>query len=50
MTREYVTVKGIGLWEDLGDIAENSPEAETIYYLYVTDAQERLVGVVSCAN
>ncbi len=48
MTREYVTVKrDWSVGKTLEILREIAPEAETIYYLYVTDDQERLVGVVS---
>ncbi|NLP17516.1 MAG: magnesium transporter [Firmicutes bacterium] len=48
MTREYVTVKrDWSVGKTLEILRKIAPEAETIYYLYVTDAQERLVGVVS---
>ncbi|NLJ34434.1 MAG: magnesium transporter [Firmicutes bacterium] len=48
MTKEYVTVKrDWSVGKTLKILREIAPGAETIYYLYVTDDQERLVGVVS---
>jgi magnesium transporter len=48
MTNEYITIKSNWTVEEaLQRLREKAPGAETIYYLYVTDNQERLVGVVS---
>lgn len=48
MTIDYVTVKADhtagGVIEQL---RRESPDAESVYYLYVTEADERLVGVLS---
>jgi magnesium transporter len=48
MTSEYITVKRDWTVEEtLCRLRQLAPGAETIYYLYVSDARERLVGVVS---
>jgi magnesium transporter len=48
MTNEYVTLKSDWTAEEaLRRLRKEAPGAETIYYLYVTDNQEKLVGVVS---
>lgn len=48
MTDEFITLRGFWtVQQALGELREKAPGAETIYYLYVTDAEDRLVGVVS---
>ncbi len=48
MTKEYITVrKDISIYQAIEDLREKSNEAETIYYVYVVDKDERLVGVLS---
>lgn len=48
MTTEFVSIKSdwtVG--QTLAHLRHVAPEAETVYYLYVVDADDRLVGVVS---
>ena len=48
MTTEYIAVpKDLTAQEVIDKIRELEPEAETIYYVYVTDSAEHLVGVIS---
>ena len=48
MTSEYVAIEqGLTAQQTIDRLRELEPEAETIYYLYVVDAKEHLVGVVS---
>lgn len=48
MTTEYVAVTADEKVSDvLGKLREEAPDAETIYYLYVIDNDEKLVGVIS---
>jgi len=48
MTKEYITVrKDITIYQAIEDIREKSSDAETIYYVYVVDKSESLVGVLS---
>lgn len=48
MTTEYVSVSSVDTVENvMGRLRVEAPDAETIYYLYVVDDQQRLVGVVS---
>ncbi len=48
MTKEYITVrKDISIYQAIEDIREKSSDAETIYYVYVVDKKESLVGVLS---
>lgn len=48
MTKEYITVKkDITIYQAIEDLREKSNEAETIYYVYVVDKDEKLVGVLS---
>jgi magnesium transporter len=48
MTTEYVSLaEGLTVDEGLVALREQAPDAETIYYLYVTDEAEHLRGVVS---
>lgn len=48
MTTEYVSVFTTDTAEKvMAQLREETPEAETIYYLYVVNEQEQLVGVLS---
>lgn len=48
MTTEYIAVSRHMTAQNVIDkIRELEPEAETIYYVYVTDSAEHLVGVIS---
>jgi magnesium transporter len=53
MTTKYVTVPpGITAGEALERLRHNeaSKEAETIYYVYITDGDDKLIGVVSLSD
>ena len=48
MTTEHVAVPvGLTAGQTIDRLRELEPDAETIYYVYVVDADERLVGVLS---
>jgi magnesium transporter len=48
MTTEYVAIsKDLTAQETIDKIRELEPDAETIYYIYVIDSAEHLVGVIS---
>jgi magnesium transporter len=48
MTTEFVAVPAtLTAAETIDRLRELEPDAETIYYVYVTDADDRLVGVLS---
>lgn len=48
MTTEYVSFKeGLTVDQALRKIRDSAPATETIYYLYITDAQRHLVGSLS---
>ncbi|MCS1350173.1 magnesium transporter [Mechercharimyces sp. CAU 1602] len=48
MTTEYVSVYNHFTADDVIQyLREEAPQAETVYYIFVTDADDRLVGVVS---
>jgi magnesium transporter len=48
MTTEYVCVPAtLTAAQTIDRLRELEPTAETIYYVYVTDAEDRLVGVLS---
>ena len=48
MTTGYIEVnKDMTAKDAIDHMRENAKEAETIYYIYVVDNQERLVGVIS---
>ncbi len=48
MTTEYVAIpKDLTAQQTIERIREIEPKAEMIYYIYVTDSEERLVGVIS---
>lgn len=48
MTKEFISIKtSSSAGEVLKRLREEAPDAEIIYYLYVVDEQQELVGVVS---
>ncbi|MGI6705283.1 MAG: magnesium transporter [Clostridia bacterium] len=48
MTKEYVAIRrDITVEEAIKELRYDAPDAETIYYVYVVDHENRLVGVVS---
>ncbi|MBF6612048.1 MAG: magnesium transporter [Chloroflexi bacterium] len=48
MTTEYIAIPSdLTAQQTIERLRELSPDAETIYYLYVTDAEETLLGVTS---
>ena len=48
MTNEYVAIRqDLSAEQTIELLRELEPDAETIYYIYVTDVEERLVGVIS---
>ncbi|MED1600907.1 magnesium transporter [Alkalihalophilus marmarensis] len=48
MTKEFIRVSAVEtVAEVIGRLRKEAPDAETIYYLYVVDEREKLVGVVS---
>ncbi len=48
MTKDYVEIHvGMTIQEAIDHLREIAPDAETIYYLYVVDQEEHLVGIVS---
>ncbi len=48
MTNEYVAiVEGFTAQQTIDHLRALEPEAETIYYVYVIDTEEKLVGVIS---
>jgi magnesium transporter len=48
MTTEFVSIpRNISVQQTIEKMRELAPEAETIYYLYVVDEEEKLVGVLS---
>jgi CBS domain-containing protein/sporulation protein YlmC with PRC-barrel domain len=51
MTTEYVTVRpDLTAEQAMALLREEAPEAETIYYVYVTDENGKLVGVFSLSD
>src|SRR5512136_108026 len=51
MTTEYVTVRpGLTAEQAIAVLREEAAEAETIYYVYVTDEHNRLVGIFSLSD
>lgn len=51
MTTEFISLqKSLTVEEVISRIRELAPDAETIYYLYVVDEAEQLVGVLSLRN
>lgn len=48
MTKDFIAVrKDISVYQAIEDLRESAGDAETIYYVYVIDCKERLVGVLS---
>ncbi len=48
MTKDYVSIrKNYSVYYAIETLRAIAPEAETIYYVYVTDEIDRLVGVIS---
>jgi magnesium transporter len=48
MTTEFISIpQYLSAQETIDFLREMAPDAETIYYLYVVDEEERLVGVLS---
>lgn len=48
MTKEFISLGASSLAKDvIEELRQTAPEAETIYYLYVVDGEQRLVGVIS---
>jgi Mg/Co/Ni transporter MgtE len=51
MTTEFVSVpQSFTAYQTIEKLRELAPAAETIYYLYITDDAEHLVGVLSLRN
>lgn len=51
MTTEFITLpQNLTVEETIKRLRETAPSAETIYYLYVVDETEKLVGVLSLRN
>lgn len=51
MTTEFITLpQNLTVEEIINRLRETAPSAETIYYLYVVDETEKLVGVLSLRN
>ncbi len=48
MTKDYIDIKrDMTVVQATDYLRENAPDAETIYYVYVTDDKEQLVGIIS---
>lgn len=48
MTKEFVAIqKDYSVYYAIETLRATAPDAETIYYIYVTDDHQRLVGVIS---
>ncbi|WP_209121941.1 magnesium transporter [Alkalihalobacillus sp. BA299] len=48
MTKEYISLKATQTASEVIELLrEQGPDAETIYYLYVVDEKDKLVGVIS---
>jgi magnesium transporter len=48
MTKEFISLSSTNTAQEvIEQLRKEAPDAETIYYLYVVDEQEQLVGVVS---
>lgn len=48
MTKDYVSIKKhFSVYYAIETLRATAPDAETIYYVYVTDDHDRLVGVIS---
>lgn len=51
MTTEFIAIPDtFSVEQTIARLRELAPDAETIYYLYVIDPQEKLVGVLSLRN
>ena len=51
MTTEYLAFpEDMTVEEAIRDLRLAAPDVESIYYLYIVDAEERLVGVISLKN
>lgn len=51
MTTEFITLpQNLTVEQTIARLRETAPGAETIYYLYVVDEQERLSGILSLRN
>jgi len=51
MTTEFITLpQNLTIEQTINRLREQAPNAETIYYLYVVDEAERLMGVLSLRN
>jgi len=48
MTKDFVVLnKELSIYQAIDTLRETAPDAETIYYVFVVDKKERLVGVIS---
>lgn len=48
MTTDYIAIKkDISVYQAIEELREKAPDAETVYYIYVVDKNEKLVGVMS---
>ncbi len=48
MTKDYIAIKrGMTMAQATVYLRENAPDAETVYYVYVIDDNEKLVGIIS---
>lgn len=48
MTTEYLALaEGLTAGQALATLHQKAPDAETVYYVYVIDAEEHLLGVLS---
>ncbi len=48
MTKDYIDIKrDMTIARATEYLRENAPDAETVYYVYVTDDSDRLVGIIS---
>ncbi|OLO40583.1 magnesium transporter [Alkalihalophilus pseudofirmus] len=48
MTKEYISIKASQTTSEVINLLrEQGPDAETVYYLYVVDEKDKLVGVIS---
>lgn len=48
MTKDFVSVlNDMSVKEAMAFLRKNAPDAETVYYIYVVDSSEKLVGIVS---
>ena len=51
MTTEYISLpQNMTVEQVISKLRETAPDAETIYYIYVVDEAERMVGVLSLRN